>query len=95
MLETVLTTQPAGMSGHLPKPDTLRARAVALEAFLFEEMLRVSGTGTPSAAGPGGDSQFESFLRRAQAEAIAGSGQTGLADSIHEALLRSVGPAGT
>lgn len=75
-----------------PIPDTrekaLREQAVQLESFLFEELLRVSGTGTPSPGG-GGETQFDSFLRRAQAEAVASSWQTGLAESIFRSLAKS------
>lgn len=71
-------------------PDPLRNKAVQLEAFLFEELLRVSGVASPSPSG-GGDPQFESFLRRAHAEAVAGSGQTGLTEAIYRALARSTG----
>ncbi|MEM7641610.1 MAG: rod-binding protein [Pseudomonadota bacterium] len=81
---------PTAISGaKLPaQPDPLREKAVQLEAFLFEELLRVSGVASPSPSG-GGDSQFESFLRRAHAEAVAGSGQTGLTDAIYRSLARS------
>jgi hypothetical protein len=65
----------------------MRKQAVQLEAFLFEALLKASGTGVPGL--PGGDeSQFESLLQRAQAEAVAGSGQTGLAEAIYQSLAR-------
>ncbi|MEM8825142.1 MAG: rod-binding protein [Pseudomonadota bacterium] len=69
------------------QPDPLRDKAIQLEAFLFEELMRASGTSSPSAGG--GDSQFESFLRRSHAEAVAGSGQTGLAEAIYRSLVRA------
>ena len=72
-----------------PRPE-LRAQAEALEAFLFAEMLRVSGTGVPSPAGQS-ESQFDSFLRQAQADAVAASGQTGLAESIYRSMLSRAG----
>ncbi|CUH34007.1 Rod binding protein [Jannaschia seosinensis] len=67
--------------------DPLREQAIQLEAFMFAELLRVSDTGISSPDG-GGDSQFDSFLRQTQAEAVARSGQTGLAESIYQALIR-------
>ncbi len=70
--------------------DKLRVQAEALESFLFAEMLRVSGTGTPSPSG-GSDSQFDSFLRQAQADAVAASGQTGLAEAIHRSMMSRAG----
>ncbi len=72
--------------------DPLKAQAVELEAFLFAEMLRVSGTGVPSPTGAS-DSQFDSFLRREQALAVSRSGQTGLAEAIYRALRDAAGEA--
>jgi hypothetical protein len=80
--------QPIPASSHLAKIDPLRTKAVQLEAFLFETMLQASGAGTPSIAGPT-ESQFESFLRRERAEAVAGSARTGLAEAIYLSLKRS------
>lgn len=79
--------------GDSPTParmreDALRRQAVQLESLLFAELLRVSGTGMPSPAG-GEETQFDSFLRQAQAEAVAGSGQTGLAEAIFRSLARN------
>ncbi|MCK0168882.1 rod-binding protein [Jannaschia sp. S6380] len=71
------------------RQDALRAQATELEAFLFAEMLRVSGTGSPSPSG-GGETQFDSFLRQSQAEAVAASGRTGLAEAIYRSLVRAV-----
>ena len=80
--------EPAAQLG-LPEPSTrddrLREQATQLEAFLFAELLRVSNTGMSSPTG-GGGSQFDSFLRQQQAEAVARSGQTGLAEAIYRAL---------
>ncbi len=71
-------------------PDAaLRAQAVELEAFLFAELLRVAGTGMPSPGG-GGETQFDSFLRQQQAEAVAASGQTGLAEAIYRSMARTL-----
>ena len=80
-------TAPSGGSTP-PAPDPLREKAVQLEAFLFEELMRVSGVSSPSLSG-GGESQFESFLRQAHAEAVAGSGQTGLAEAIYRSMARA------
>ena len=66
----------------------LREQAVQLEAYLFAEMLRVSGTGAPSPTG-GGETQFDSFLRQKQGEAVAAGGQTGLAEAIYRALAKA------
>ena len=87
---TATATAPASSQAESPKHAELRAQAKALEAFLFAEMLRVSGTGTPSPTGPQ-DSQFDSFLRQAQSEAVAESGQTGLAESIYRSMLGRAG----
>lgn len=79
------------------RADHLREQARALESFLFAEMLRVSGSGVPS---PGGakESQFDSFLRQAQGDAVAQSGQTGLSEAIYRAMATraglDVGPSG-
>ncbi|SDZ06389.1 Rod binding protein [Jannaschia faecimaris] len=86
--------------GRTPPPlkgdptDTLRTQAQALEAFLFAEMLRVSGTGAPSPTG-GTESQFDSFLRQAQADSVAASGQTGLAEAIYRSMLSRAGFSGS
>ncbi|UWQ19628.1 rod-binding protein [Jannaschia sp. M317] len=69
----------------------LRAQAEALEAFLFAELLRVADTGAPSPHG-GGTSEFDSFLRQAQAQAVAESGQTGLAEAIYQSMQRTLQP---
>lgn len=66
----------------------LREQAIQLESFLFAELLRASGTAQPSPGG-GGETQFDSFLRQSQAEAVARAGQTGLAESIFRSLSRS------
>lgn len=71
----------------------LRDQAVQLEAFLFAQMLSVSGTGISAMQG-GRESQFESMLQRQQAEAVAGTGQTGLAEAIYQSLARRAGVEG-
>lgn len=75
------------------REDALREQARQLEAFLFAELLRVSGTGAPSPSG-GGETQFDSFLRQSQAEAVASSGQTGLAEALYRSMSRGLGPEG-
>ncbi|MGB3408321.1 MAG: rod-binding protein [Jannaschia sp.] len=91
-LTHVAAPQPgSGVTGPDPaaRDRALREQATQLEAFLFAELLRVSGTSTPSAAG-GTESQFDSFLKQTQAEAVAGSGQTGLAEAIYRSLRMSM-----
>lgn len=88
-----VTATRSAPSAPPPMPDPraeIRAQAQALESFLFAEMLRVSGTGTPSPAG-GSESQFDSFLRQAQADAVAASGQTGLSEAIYRSMLGRAG----
>ncbi|WP_179378363.1 hypothetical protein [Jannaschia marina] len=85
---------PTATAAAAPMPAeeaTLRKQAEALEAFLFAELLRVADTGPPSPLG-GRASQFDSFLRRTQAEAVAASGQTGLAEAIYRSMQRALGP---
>ncbi|MGG7645240.1 rod-binding protein [Rhodovulum sp. YNF3179] len=68
--------------------DRLRDAARALEASFISQMLKSAGLGeTPSAFGGGaGEDQFASFLRDAQARALAEAGGFGLAESIFESL---------
>lgn len=86
---TDLTTERARLPSGPTQADHLREQARALESFLFAEMLRVSGSGVPS---PGGakDSQFDSLLRQAQGDAVAASGQTGLAEAIYRSMAARV-----
>jgi len=76
-----------------PPPDAraalLHARAVALEAAFLAEMLGHAGLGATSGAfsGGAGEEQFASFLRNAQADAIARRGGIGLAEHIYTALM--------
>ena len=90
VLPTAPSVQPGGPESNTAQRDALRAQAEQLEAFLFAELLKVSGATTPSATG-GQPSQFESFLRQHQAEAVAASGQTGLAESIYRSMTRGLG----
>ena len=82
------STTPPDSAGR--REAALRAQAEQLEAFLFTELLRASGTGAPSPSG-GGDTQFDSFLRQAQADAVAQSGQTGLAEAIYRSMAKGAG----
>ena len=68
----------------------LRKQASQLEAFLFAELLRVSGTGRAQSF-TGRESQFDSFLRQAQADEVAATGQAGLADAIYGSMRQSLG----
>ncbi|WP_220750725.1 flagellar biosynthesis protein FlgJ [Jannaschia sp. AI_61] len=67
----------------------LRDQATAMETFLFKELLRASGTGAPSITGE--RSQFDSFLQEVQAQAVASSGQTGLAEAIYRSMAKTLG----
>lgn len=86
-------TPPPARIESSARETALHAQSVELEAFLFAELLRVSGTGMPSPGG-GGETQFDSFLRQSQAEAVARSGQTGLAEAIYRSMVRSEAAAG-
>ena len=64
-------------------------QAVQLEALLFAQLLEVAGVGGLAPAGGRADgpgAQFDSFLRRSHAEAVAGSGATGLAAQLYREL---------
>lgn len=71
--------------------DPLRDAAVDLEAAFLTEMLKSAGFGDlrKSFGGGAGESQFSTFLVRAQAEQIAQSGGIGLAESLYQALLEA------
>jgi Rod binding domain-containing protein len=68
--------------------DPLWDQAVKLEAILFAQLLESSGVGGLGLPGAddGPERQFDSFLRQAQAEAVAASGTTGLARMIYNEL---------
>lgn len=77
--------------GTAPRPttvNTLRDRALQMEAAFLSEMLRHAGAGAArdSFGGGIGEDQFASFLREEQARAIAAAGGIGLAESIFRAL---------
>lgn len=72
------------------KQATMREQATQLEGLLFAQLLQVAHIGEPSAVGAG-PSEFDSFLRQAQADAVAGSGQTGLAEAIYRSMSRRLG----
>ena len=83
---------PPARSSTIDRTDPLRGQAVKLEALLFQQLLEVSGVGglgTGDADGPG--SRFDSFLREQHAQAIAGTGATGLAESLYRSLKSDVG----
>lgn len=75
------------------KREALRDSAVALEAAFLDQMLKSAGVGrTPSAFGGGaGETQFASFLREAQARAMAEAGGIGLAEHIFRSLAERDG----
>lgn len=66
----------------------LREVAVKLEARFLSEMLKSSGFDerTSTFSGGIGEEQYQSFLRDAQAEIMAGAGGVGLAESLFQAL---------
>ncbi|WP_372890253.1 rod-binding protein [Rhodosalinus sp.] len=71
-----------------PDPAGLREAATGLEAAFLAEMLKAAGLGrTPDTFGGGaGETQFASYLREAQARAMAESGGIGLAEQLFRAL---------
>ena len=75
-----------------PKPAPnllhLRAKAQALEAAFLSEMLAHAGLDGPKGAFGGGEGEdhFQSFLRQAQAEAMAKRGGIGLGEQIFNLL---------
>lgn len=66
----------------------LRLAAEKLEATFIAEMLKHAQFGASREAFGGGvgEDQFGSYLRQAQADAIAKSGGFGLAETLYEAL---------
>jgi flagellar protein FlgJ len=94
MPEPFLPDLPAGAlrrpsPPHPAGPDAaLRQKAQDLEAAFLAEMLGHAGLGRPPEVGGGGtgEAQFASFLRDAQAAALARRGGIGLAEQIFEAM---------
>jgi peptidoglycan hydrolase FlgJ len=86
------SVSPLGPAPAIGRPTAsdgeLRKAAIALEASFLAEMLRFTGLSkAPDSFGGGaGESQFSSFLVRAQAEQIARSGGVGLAETFFNAL---------
>lgn len=80
------------MTDIMPSPraadSALHRAACALEAQVLAEMLKAAGLGrSPASFGGGaGEEQFASFLRHAQAEAMAEAGGIGLAERLFHAL---------
>ncbi|MFA7432392.1 MAG: rod-binding protein [Gemmobacter sp.] len=70
------------------QPDPLRVKAVQLEGLFLAQMLEHAGLGqAPDSFGGGvGEAQFASFLRAAQADAMARRGGIGLAEHLFNAM---------
>jgi len=87
-----LSVLPAHTPSVPTRPDqtdqALRAKAIELEGAFLAEMLSHAGLGRmPEGFGGGaGEEQFSSFLRRAQADAIAARGGIGLAEHLFNAM---------
>ena len=80
---------PQGPAVTATRRDTeLRDAAVKLEASFLAEMLKAAGLGEASQSFGGGigEDQFASFLREAQANAMAEAGGVGLAEAIFQSL---------
>lgn len=79
---------PLPAPAHLNTDLVLRRKAIELEGQFLAEMLRHAGVGqTPQSFGGGiGEEQMSSFLREAQANAIARRGGIGLAETLFRAL---------
>lgn len=67
----------------------LKDAAVKLEATFLAEMLQAAGFGESrdSLGGGAGESQFGSFLVRAQSEHMAKAGGIGLAEILYQSLM--------
>lgn len=74
----------------------LRDLSIKLEATFLAEMLGHTGMGkAPDGFGGGiGEDQFASFLRTAQAEAMAKAGGIGLAEHLFRAMTAGANDAG-
>jgi peptidoglycan hydrolase FlgJ len=71
-----------------PPKDPLRAKAAEFEAAFLSEMLAHAGLGEEENGFSGGigESQFASFLRQEQAEAMVRAGGIGLAETLFKSL---------
>ena len=80
--------QPTSPTQMTLQDQRLKEAATALEAQFLQEMLKASGLGEAreSFGGGAGEEQFASFLRDAQARAIAENGGVGLAEALFNAL---------
>lgn len=78
----------APASPRASKDPNLKEAADALEAGFLAEMLKFTslGEGRSAFGGGPGESQFSSFLVRAQAEQIVQAGGIGLSDALYQAL---------
>jgi len=77
-------------------PETLRAKAVELEAAFLAEMLGHAGLGSADGTMGGGigEAQFASFLREEQAMGLARRGGIGLAEQLFRAMTAGAADAG-
>lgn len=88
------TTSPlattSSASGQSEREAALRAKAVELEASFLSVMLGQAGLGGLSGEFSGGigEEQFSSFLRDAQARAMAERGGIGLSETIFRAMMK-------
>lgn len=78
-------------SAVTPKHAKLREAAVQLEATFLAEMLKSAGFGKPveGFGGGSGEAQFSSMLVQAQAQAMAETGDLGLAESLFQSLVEN------
>lgn len=73
---------------QMPQPDPLKEAAQDLEASFLAVMLKSAGLAKPSNgfSGEEGESQFQSFLIRAQASELVKAGGIGLTETLYDAL---------
>ena len=83
---------PIAIPESLSGDSKLREAAQKLEATFLSEMLKSAGLGASSSSFSGGigEDQFSSFLRDAQSDELAKSGGIGLAESLFNAMKRSI-----
>ena len=87
MTESVPVIAPVPRGRPPGKSGSLRKQAQALEALLFEEMLKAARTRSPGLGSSfGGESQFDSLLRSERARLVSAAGRTGLAEVICRSL---------